>query len=1500
METRLQNQTKPSSQPASSPQPSWFQQRPFTDSIQPTEIVSEEKSTQNPNLQTQPDRGTHFSHNFGRVQVSDNPPSAIQPQVLAEQPGEQNQEKTEPEKLMAAPISLRQNYYQELATSQPLSPLITPVVQRQDEQDGWLESNPLVTRVRLQHQEPEELVQAQALSPFFTSVHRQEEPSEDLEALAVQPKLVIGAPGDRYEQEADQMAMQVMSMSAPPANSVPIQRQEEEQEQEPLVQRSSLADSITPLLQRQIEEQEEPLQTKSLLQRAGNGNAEAGNQVESQLNQSKGGGSPLPDEVRSFMEPRFGVDFSAVRVHTDSSAVQMNKDLHAQAFTHGSDIYYGSGQSPAQDSLTAHELTHVVQQTGAKKLQQKPITSLWSNKETLQAKISPAFSFYSPTDPAIQLKEAPDSPQGDPRFQAVVNKTKAVASQQKAHPPAKVKADQAQAAAKPPANEIESKAQEKQVQEMNQQQPGKFHAEAFKAALMQKIESATPKNLEQADQFKDNNQLSAVKQDATAKLTDEKKQASGSIEEKTKEAPKTDGIEPKPVTPLPSKETSPKPGDVGAEGAAPKPKDALEVSLEADSKKLDQQMVDANVTEEQLAKSNEPQFQSALGAKKDAQANAITAPQDYRQKEQATVTQAQAQAQNTAQTQLEGMHGSKEQLLAQVLGKQGEAKGEDEQKRAEVASKINGFYNATKTEVETILNNLDKEVVSKFDAGAVAAKQKFETFVAPHMETYKQRYDGLFGAGRWIKDKLLGLPPAVTAFFTEGRQLYLKEMDKTINDISNHVATQLNLAKKKIADGKQQIQDYVTKLPENLRQVGQEAAQNIQSKFDELESSVDNKQNELVDSLAQKYNENLQQLDAQLAEMKASNRTWMDAAMDAVGGAIKTILEMKNMLMGVLAKAAGAIDKIITDPIGFLGNLITGIKQGFQNFAGNISAHLKKGMLAFLTGALAGAGITMPESFDLKGIFSLVMQVLGVVYDAIKSRCVKALGKNGEKMFNALESSFEMFVILKNEGIAGLWQFIQDKIGDLKAMVIDTIQTFVVESVIKSGVMWVLSLLNPASAFVRACKAIYDIIMFFIERGSQIAELVSAVTESVGAIASGAVGGAAKLIENALGTALPVVISFMASLLGLGGISEKIEGIIKTVRQPIDKAIDWLIAQAVTFAKKIGNKLGFGNDKKDGKESKEGAIPDFQVQEPFSMSGEGHKLTAKVNNGKFEIIIASNPQEFESALTNAINEVNDSNRSQEDKKYYLTVLRQVLKAVKEIKYDIQNNKGKILKGVKLDPETEKQALEQYIKTRQAEMANQIQSFAATAKIKSLDNFYKAPPSERYVPGYPSQTEVGKFIRQRLYDSLGWNNIRSQIESQEKPGLIKKVKTVQKSGNQDDWQQLVATGLVEPNATINNYDPEKVEYHVDHIEPLSKRWNQKGHDSTDSTRLQELGERTNLRLVTGKYNTSKGSGGIKYLPYVGLSFTSQFAEGGINGALKIHGQPFLDASGKPLV
>jgi Domain of unknown function (DUF4157) len=216
---------------------------------------------------------------------------------------------------------------------------------------------------------------------------------------AIQAKLTIGQPGDKYEQEADSVADRVMAMSEP----AQVQREELGEEEEEL-QMKPLAGMISPLVQREelpeeeeelqmkpedhlvqreeLPEEEEELQMKSLdnsIQReelpeeeeeiqmkeaATSSTPAATTSLEDRLSSSKGGGSPLSDDVRSFMEPRFGADFSGVRVHTGSDAVQMNQDVSAQAFAHGSDVYFGAGKAPGKDALTAHELTHVVQQTG--------------------------------------------------------------------------------------------------------------------------------------------------------------------------------------------------------------------------------------------------------------------------------------------------------------------------------------------------------------------------------------------------------------------------------------------------------------------------------------------------------------------------------------------------------------------------------------------------------------------------------------------------------------------------------------------------------------------------------------------------------------------------------------------------------------------------------------------------------------------------------------------------------------------------------------------------------------------------------------------------------------------------------------------------------------------------------------------------------------------------------------------------------------------------------
>jgi len=159
--------------------------------------------------------------------------------------------------------------------------------------------------------------------------------------------------------------------------------------------------------------------------------------------------------------------------------------------------------------------------------------------------------------------------------------------------------------------------------------------------------------------------------------------------------------------------------------------------------------------------------------------------------------------------------------------------------------------------------------------------------------------------------------------------------------------------------------------------------------------------------------------------------------------------------------------------------------------------------------------------------------------------------------------------------------------------VLEEIRNFVIEKVIVAGITWLIGLLNPASAFIKACKAIYDIIMFFVERGSQILALVNAVIDSIAAIAKGSIGGAANMVETALARAIPVVIGFLASLLGVGGISEKIKSVIETIRKPINSAIDWVIHKAVALVKAAGKFIAslFGGKKEKDDKTPETSDP---------------------------------------------------------------------------------------------------------------------------------------------------------------------------------------------------------------------------------------------------------------------------------------------------------------------
>lgn len=809
--------------------------------------------------------------------------------------------------------------------------------------------------------------------------------------------------------------------------------------------------------------------------------------------------------------------------------------------------------------------------------------------------------------------KAPASAAEDPAFQGVLAKVKGVSAKEQGHASAGAKAQEAQAAAESPASELAGKAQSNQVGEMAAAETPGFDAKAFKAKLMARIQELTPKNAEDADEFKEQNKAGQLKGELQGETAAQKAQSQAPLAAATEKTPDAGSVEPKPTTPLQPNEPGPGPGEMDASGAAPKPKSQSEVEapLQQQSKQLDQQMSAANVTEEQLAKSNEPEFQGAVAAKKETQAHAQSAPQAYRQDEQGIVQQAQAGATATAQAGVATMHNDRATALAQVDSQQGQGKSADEKARAEVGVQIQSIYDATQSKVDAILSSLDSEVDQLFNEGAEAAKQTFERYVDAEMEAYKEeRYGGLLGWGQWLIDKLRPTQPEVLAIFQRGRQEYIDAMDAVIDNVVALIGRKLAEAKAEIANGKQEIQKYVTTLPANLQQVGQEAAQNIQSQFEQLEQGVDAKQGELIDKLANQYNEKLQAVDARIEQLKAENATLYDKAADAVGGVIKTILQLKDMLLNVLARAAAAIEKIIADPIGFLGNLIAGVKQGLGNFVSNIGQHMKEGFIGFLTGAVAGAGITLPQNWDLAGIFEFVMQILGLSFESLIGKVSQLFGIDimsiiepvkqiigiyqeggfaglikagiarliGEERMAALLQVWDMIQIFISGNWAKLWELIQEHLSNLKEMVFGKIEEFLVERVVKAGITWVVSLFNPAGAFIKACKMIYDVVMFFVERGSQIMSLVNAVIDSVTSIASGNVGVAASAIEGALAKGIPVAIGFLSSLLGLGNVSEKVQEIIQGVRGLVDKAINAIfnlppVKMVVGFIKKVIGKI---------------------------------------------------------------------------------------------------------------------------------------------------------------------------------------------------------------------------------------------------------------------------------------------------------------------------------------
>jgi len=213
--------------------------------------------------------------------------------------------------------------------------------------------------------------------PFFSS--RREHRSPGTHGGFFQAKLEVNVPGDKHEQEADSVARSVVNEPDKEKNKVQrreitaIQRLATPEEDEQLGTNDARMRRDRDI-QKKSAEPEEKEKDKNPVQKKGESTGTtAGPAVSSNIESSRGKGKPLPSKTLREMNSSFGADFSTVHVHDNNESADLNKDLHAHAFTHGNDIYFGKGkfdpESHSGKFLLAHELTHVIQQSDKPMLQ---------------------------------------------------------------------------------------------------------------------------------------------------------------------------------------------------------------------------------------------------------------------------------------------------------------------------------------------------------------------------------------------------------------------------------------------------------------------------------------------------------------------------------------------------------------------------------------------------------------------------------------------------------------------------------------------------------------------------------------------------------------------------------------------------------------------------------------------------------------------------------------------------------------------------------------------------------------------------------------------------------------------------------------------------------------------------------------------------------------------------------------------------------------------------
>ncbi|MEM8525032.1 MAG: DUF4157 domain-containing protein [Bacteroidota bacterium] len=1018
--------------------------------------------------------------------------------------------------------------------------------------------------------------------PFFQPQPKKRSPqlkTQNSYPKPIQTKLKVGKPNDKYEKEADATADRVVQkLSQSNTTNTPfIQKNEnEEQEQiskkekgiqqkpifesaaEPQIQAKPISNTLNTIqTQTENEEntQEEPEQSEldlqtapifqsgappdedSNIQRQAEGEAAPTSDLESRLSSSRGGGSPLPDDTRSNMESSIGADFSNVRVHTGSDAVQMSNELGAQAFTHGSNIYFNERKyNPSSSSgqhLLAHELTHTLQQGAS-----KPDLQTYGFGEALDD----VTNFAS--DVAGDVAGATTD------FASDVADVVGISVED--------------------LRKYLAKFADKNV-------PGySMLSVAIGYDVLRGIDVARNQDSVLKGVFSLINPLGS----RLLQLLKER----GIIEEAftwintqldnlglTKDAmiEKLNYF----LDNVKLATTSPIDDNIGT----------FKRTFGSVFRSI---LSFVSRTKDQVFSMVKQAFLEVL-AKLAKELGGYDLLADLLGFDPITEEKRNA---STADI----LRGILQLPIIQAIGGDKLLKKLEEHNLIDkTANWINQQWGLLKGGFSDLLNIADK-FLNGFSFETLKAPMKFVSGIKTDVVGFVTKIGKFF---KNLASKALQLIKEVSIFLLKkfvNDKTYGFDLVKVILGKDPFTGEKFPRNAENIIGAFLKLLPQGEEVFNKLKETG--AIQRTQAWIMNAIQEFVQILGAMKEAFVQLWStSSIEDLFEPVAFFKKIMNLFNEPVKRMVAFVQRVLTKIFEVLLEIMKFPVKIVQKIIAnitkafhdirkDPIGFLLRLLGAVKAGFTKFFDNIGKHLLAGVTGWLFGQVAKAGITPPKDLSLGSVFDLVMQILGLTVDKLWNLLAKKIGqKKVDKIKSGLDKLKGVWLFVKDvmqNGISAVWKYIKEKISNLWNIVLEEVKSWIITKIIEKVVTKLLSMLDPTGimAVVNGFMAFFKAIQSAIEYFKQMLEVVESFTGGIAEIATGAISTAAKFLENALVKALPVAIGFLANQVGLGNIGKKLKEIIGKIQGFIEKALSWLVDKAVKGMKGI---MGLFSGKKE-------------------------------------------------------------------------------------------------------------------------------------------------------------------------------------------------------------------------------------------------------------------------------------------------------------------------------